>query len=112
VEPHKRPLFGDLAGTVVEIGPGTGANLRFLDPARVRFIGTEPVLERYLRPEAARTGVPIELHLGTAEREKSDKGRSVRSPVGSSIMSRDSSAHSASSSHKLEVGNRTGVYMP
>ena len=66
---HKHVLFSDVAGTVVEIGPGTGANLRFLKPERVRFIGVDPnpFMERYLRDEAARLRMPIEFHLGTAE---------------------------------------------
>jgi len=48
---HKQRLFSNLAGTVVEIGPGTGANLRFLTPGEVRWIGVEPnpFMQEYLR---------------------------------------------------------------
>jgi hypothetical protein len=30
---YKQRLFRDLTGTILEIGPGTGANLRYLNPA-------------------------------------------------------------------------------
>jgi len=66
---HKQRLFSNLAGTVVEIGPGTGANLRFLTPGEVRWIGVEPnpFMQEYLRKEGTRLGIPIDLRLGTAE---------------------------------------------
>ncbi|MFB6273335.1 MAG: class I SAM-dependent methyltransferase [Salinibacter sp.] len=38
---RKRTLFADVAGTVVEIGPGTGVNLPYL-PDGLRWIGLEP----------------------------------------------------------------------
>lgn len=38
---RKRALIGDLRGTVLEVGPGTGVNFAYLDPS-VRWIGIEP----------------------------------------------------------------------
>jgi SAM-dependent methyltransferase len=38
---RKRALFGDLHGDILEIGPGTGPNLRYF-PADVRWVGVEP----------------------------------------------------------------------
>jgi ubiquinone/menaquinone biosynthesis C-methylase UbiE len=38
---RKRDLLGSLTGTVVEIGSGTGPNLRYLPPG-VRVVGIEP----------------------------------------------------------------------
>jgi ubiquinone/menaquinone biosynthesis C-methylase UbiE len=38
---RKRELLSNLSGTVLEIGPGTGINLRYL-PADAFFIGLEP----------------------------------------------------------------------
>lgn len=69
VSQHKQRLFSDLAGTVVEIGPGTGANLLFLKPDKVRWIGVEPnpFMEEYLRKEATRLGIPVDFRIGTAE---------------------------------------------
>ena len=69
VSQHKRRLFADVAGTVLEIGPGTGVNLRYLIPDRVRWMGVEPnpFMEPYLRQEASRVGMPIEIRIGTAD---------------------------------------------
>jgi SAM-dependent methyltransferase len=38
---RKRALLGGLRGTIVELGPGTGVNLKYL-PAGTRWIGIEP----------------------------------------------------------------------
>ena len=69
VSQHKRRLFADVAGIVLEIGPGTGVNLRYLMPDRVRWTGVEPnpFMEPYLRQEASRVGMPIEIRIGTAD---------------------------------------------
>jgi ubiquinone/menaquinone biosynthesis C-methylase UbiE len=70
VAAHKERLFSNVSGTILEIGPGTGANLRYLRSGGVRWIGVDPnpFMEDYLRREAARLEMPIEFHLGTAER--------------------------------------------
>lgn len=64
----KQALLADLSGTVLEIGPGAGANLRYFPPD-VRWIGVEPNrhLRRYLDREAARLGREIELLHSGAE---------------------------------------------
>ena len=68
VSKYKQQLFAPLCGTVVEIGPGTGANLRYL-PDGARWIGieTNPFMLSYLKEEANRLGVPIDIRIGTAE---------------------------------------------
>ncbi|HVA16933.1 MAG TPA: class I SAM-dependent methyltransferase [Candidatus Dormibacteraeota bacterium] len=65
---RKRGLLGGLTGTVIEIGPGTGPNLRYYANG-VRWIGIEPnpYMRAYLRREAERVGVKAELREGTAE---------------------------------------------
>ena len=65
---YKDRLFAELSGTVLEIGPGTGVNLRYFRSDRVRWIGVEPnfFMEPYLRQEAARLNLPIDLRIGTA----------------------------------------------
>jgi len=66
---YKRKLLSELKGTVVEIGPGTGANLKYLDRERVRWIGIEPntFMDAYLHDEAQRLGIGIEIRTGTAD---------------------------------------------
>lgn len=68
VEGHKRRLFSGLSGTVVELGPGTGPNLAYFSP-QVRWIGLEPNphMHPYLRQEARRLGLEVELLMGSAE---------------------------------------------
>jgi SAM-dependent methyltransferase len=65
---HKRRLFADLAGTILEIGPGTGANLPFY-PGNIRWIGIEPNthMHEYLRRRAAALDISIDLRCGIAE---------------------------------------------
>lgn len=71
--PHKRRLFHNLSGTVLEIGPGSGANLAYLNPhavsQAVKWIGVEP--NRFMHPYLARTaralGMEIEIRHGVAE---------------------------------------------
>jgi SAM-dependent methyltransferase len=66
---YKERLFAGLSGTVLEIGSGTGINLRYFRGHGVRWIGVEPNLfmERYLRDEAARLGMTVDLRIGTAD---------------------------------------------
>jgi ubiquinone/menaquinone biosynthesis C-methylase UbiE len=62
--------FSRVTGTVLEIGPGTGANLGYLNPAKVSWIGVEPnpFMQAYLHEEANRLGMPIEIRMPTGER--------------------------------------------
>ena len=68
IAPRKKALFADLSGTVVEIGPGTGANLPHL-PRGVRWIGIEPNphMETRLRQRAAATGIAAEFRIASAQ---------------------------------------------
>lgn len=65
---RKRALLGGLTGTVVEIGPGTGPNLRYYAKT-VLWIGIEPnpCMRAYLQREAERTGIAADLREGAAE---------------------------------------------
>ena len=69
IAPRKRSMFAGVSGTVIEIGPGTGANLAYL-PRGCRWIGIEP--NRYmhdaLRRRAELAGIEAEFRAGSAER--------------------------------------------
>ncbi len=73
---YKSKLFADLSGTVLEIGPGAGANFHHLPRTNVRWIGVEPnaFMKPHLAKEAQRLGVAIELRPGTAENLPAEDG--------------------------------------
>jgi SAM-dependent methyltransferase len=69
LRPQKEALFRDLPPTVVELGPGVGANLRYLSPgSRLIAVEPNPAMHRRLRARAARAEVDVELHTVVAER--------------------------------------------
>jgi ubiquinone/menaquinone biosynthesis C-methylase UbiE len=65
---RKHALLVDLRGTVLEIGPGAGVNLKHYDPS-VQWIGIEPnpYMRAYLEKEAERFGLQVDLRAGNAE---------------------------------------------
>jgi SAM-dependent methyltransferase len=65
---RKRALFAGLSGTVLEIGAGAGANLRYLPPG-THLVAVEPnaASHRHLLREAARRGVRLEVQAASAE---------------------------------------------
>jgi ubiquinone/menaquinone biosynthesis C-methylase UbiE len=69
MELYKSPLFRDLTGTVLEIGPGTGANLPYLAPQPLKWVGVEPnrFMRGYLQEKALALGMEVEVRDGTAE---------------------------------------------
>jgi SAM-dependent methyltransferase len=68
LHPYKGRVFAGLPGTVVEIGPGVGANLPYL-PAGATLVGIEPNRYMHDRLEAAasRRGVRLDLRERMAE---------------------------------------------
>jgi SAM-dependent methyltransferase len=81
-EARKRALFGSLHGEVLEIGPGTGSNLRFY-PADVRWLGVEPnpFMHPHLLEAIRRTGLPA----GQFRIERGDAGE-ARLPAGDASL--------------------------
>jgi ubiquinone/menaquinone biosynthesis C-methylase UbiE len=66
---RKRRVFADLPSTVVELGSGVGANLRYLHPGSTLIaIEPNPPMHRRLRAAAERHGVQLDLRDGLAER--------------------------------------------
>ncbi len=86
VAARKRVLLGELAGTVIEIGPGAGANLGYY-PSGIRWVGIEPnpYLHPYLRKEAQKHGLEVELRRGSAERLEVPAG-SADAVVGTRVL--------------------------
>ncbi len=68
LRPRKRRVFAGLPREVVEIGPGVGANLRYL-PAVGTLVAIEPnrYMHSRLHAAARRHGVQLDLRGSTAE---------------------------------------------
>ncbi|WP_250036285.1 class I SAM-dependent methyltransferase [Paractinoplanes maris] len=68
VRHHKRRVFAGLPGTVVELGSGVGANLRYLQPGST-LVAIEPnhPMHHRLRTAAERRGVDLDLRDSIAE---------------------------------------------
>lgn len=68
VTERKRALLGELRGTVLEIGPGTGVNLAYYR-RDVQWLGIEPNphMHPYAQQAAAQLGRAIDLRRGTSE---------------------------------------------
>ncbi|WP_250008704.1 class I SAM-dependent methyltransferase [Actinoplanes sp. M2I2] len=68
VRRHKQRVFARLPSTVVELGPGVGANLRYLRPGTT-LVAVEPnrPMHRRLRAAAERRGVRLDLRDQVAE---------------------------------------------
>jgi ubiquinone/menaquinone biosynthesis C-methylase UbiE len=65
---RKTSLLSGIRGTIVEIGPGTGANFRYY-PRGIHWIGAEPNrhMHRYLRRAADSSGLAIDVRSSRAE---------------------------------------------
>jgi len=77
-EARKRALFGSLHGDVLEIGPGTGPNLRFF-PADIRWVGVEP--NPFMYPHLIEAIRCVGMHDGRFRIEQGDAA-GVRLPAG------------------------------
>jgi ubiquinone/menaquinone biosynthesis C-methylase UbiE len=64
---RKQTLFENLRGDVLELGPGTGPNLKYF-PKDVRWHGVEPNphMRKYLEAEALRVGIQVDLREASA----------------------------------------------
>jgi ubiquinone/menaquinone biosynthesis C-methylase UbiE len=65
---HKAAALGAMSGTVVELGPGTGVNLRYYAPG-VQVIGIEPnpMMHGRLRSKAAEADISLEIRMMRGE---------------------------------------------
>lgn len=69
LRPHKSRVYGDLPSSVVELGPGVGANLRYL-PEGATLVAIEPNrhMHQSLKTAAKRSGIQLEIRDVVAER--------------------------------------------
>jgi SAM-dependent methyltransferase len=65
---RKRRLFEGIRGRVIEIGPGTGGNFRYL-PRGIEWAGLEPnpAMHRYLRRAARGAGIAVDVLAAAGE---------------------------------------------
>jgi SAM-dependent methyltransferase len=69
LRPHKQRVFADLPDSVVELGSGVGANLRYLRPGSTLVaVEPNPAMHGRLLRAARRRGVHLDLHAVAAER--------------------------------------------
>lgn len=82
----KMDLLGSLQGEVLEIGPGSGVNLKYYQPS-VRWTGIEPnvFLHGRIRHRAARAGFPARL-LSTSAEQLDLPDESVDAVVGTLVL--------------------------
>lgn len=84
--PRKQALLGDLRGDVLEIGPGTGLNVRYLQPG-VRWVGVEP--NRFCHPYIAHRATEAGVHATVTNGSVADLGvatASVDAVVGTFVL--------------------------
>lgn len=68
---QRRKVVPQAAGRVLEVGIGTGLNLRFYERQKVQaLVGVDPAeqMHRLARRRSQRAGLPVELHSLSAER--------------------------------------------
>lgn len=71
ISTQRRQVVPRAAGRVLEIGIGTGLNLRFYDRAKVQaLVGIDPAqqMHRLAQRRSLRAGLPVDLRQLTAER--------------------------------------------
>ena len=68
IAPRRSALLAGVSGTVLELGPGTGANFAYLPPG-TRWIGIEPnpYMHAALRARARERGIDAECRVVAAE---------------------------------------------
>jgi SAM-dependent methyltransferase len=72
---RKQALLSDLRGTILEIGPGAGPNLKYY-PKNCRWIGVEPnpFMHPYLRRAAEQARLAIDIRTLEAEQLPAEDG--------------------------------------
>ncbi len=83
---RKRAMFGDLTGTVLEIGPGPGTNMMYY-PKEIELLLLEPnpFMHSYLRNQADAHGLKVDIRSTKGE-QMVVHDRSVDFVVGTQVM--------------------------
>lgn len=83
---RKTELIGAMSGTVVEIGPGTGVNMRYYRPGtKVIAIEPNPVMHDRVRTRADEHGIDVEIRSLCGEKLDVDD-ESVDGVVGTLLL--------------------------
>jgi SAM-dependent methyltransferase len=85
LHPHKSTVFADLPPTVVELGAGVGANLRYL-PDRARLIAIEPNPYMHARLRRAARSHRVDLEIRSVVGERIDLPAASADAVISSLV--------------------------
>ena len=82
----KAKLLSSLRGKVVELGPGTGVNLQFLDPS-VEWIGVEPnpAMHGHIKEKAKDHGIQIQI-IDTFPGESGIQSESIDAVVSTLVL--------------------------
>ena len=68
VRDHKRTVFSELPAELVEVGPGVGANFRYLPPgSRLTAIEPNHYMHGALQRRAARCGIDVQIRSVTGD---------------------------------------------
>ena len=82
---RKQEILGQMTGTVVELGPGTGANMRYYAPG-VKVIGIEPNPAMHAKLRAAADADDVDLEIRTVRGERIDVGDSEADAVVATLV--------------------------
>lgn len=111
---HKAAAFADLPPTVVELGSGVGANLRYL-PAEARLIAIEPNPHMHTRLRRAARSRAVDLEIRSVVTERIDLPDASADAVISSLVLcsvRDPQAVLAEVRRILRPGGRFRIRSP
>ncbi len=83
---RKRAMFGELTGTVLEIGPGPGTNMMYY-PKEIELLALEPnpFMHSHLRRQAETHGLKVDIRSTRGEQMDVDDG-SVDFVVGTLVL--------------------------
>src|SRR3989338_2488548 len=65
----KRKLISDLKGTILEIGAGTGINLKYYPPdTKIILLEPNPIMQKYIKKNVHLLQTQVKIMKGIAEK--------------------------------------------